>query len=71
MTNDNQSSKYAKMIYTPIPELVISLAFPTIASMLVSNIYNLVDTAFVSSLGNSASGAVGVVFGYMAILQAV
>ena len=59
------------MIYTPIPELVISLAFPTIASMLVSNIYNLVDTAFVSSLGNSASGAVGVVFGYMAILQAV
>jgi putative MATE family efflux protein len=39
--------------------------------MLITNIYNLADTAFVGKLGNSASGAVGVVFGFMAIIQAV
>lgn len=67
----NAQSKYQKMIYTPVSKLVITLAIPTILSMLISSIYNLVDTGFVSSLGTSASGAVGVVFGYMAILQAV
>lgn len=38
--------------------------------MLVTNLYNMADTAFVGRLGNSASGAVGIVFGFMSILQA-
>lgn len=38
---------------------------------MVTNIYNLVDTAFVGTLGTSESGATGIVFGYMAILQAI
>ncbi len=38
--------------------------------MLVTNIYNMADTYFVGTLGTSASGAVGVVFGLMAIIQA-
>ncbi len=59
------------MTKTPVSKLVISLSVPTIISMLVTNIYNLVDTAFVGQLGNAASGAVGVVFGFMAVLQAV
>ena len=59
------------MTKTSIPRLIICLSVPTILSMLVTNIYNLADTAFVGQLGNSASGAVGVVFGFMAILQAV
>ena len=54
----------------PIPKLVITLGIPTTISMLVTNIYNMADTYFVSELGNSASGAVGVVFGLMAIIQA-
>lgn len=62
--------QYEKMINTPIPILVTKLGIPTTVSMLVTNIYNLVDTFFVSKLGTSASGAVGVVFGLMAILQA-
>lgn len=65
-----QDKQYARMTETPIPKLVGALAVPTTISMLVTNIYNLVDTAFVGKLGTSASGAVGVVFGYMAILQA-
>ncbi len=67
---ETQNNQYIKMTATPIPRLVGTLAVPTIISMLVTNIYNLVDTAFVGSLGTSASGAIGVVFGYMAILQA-
>ena len=69
-THNNQTNQYLKMTTTPIPKLVGTLAVPTIISMLVTNIYNMVDTAFVGSLGTSASGAIGVVFGYMAILQA-
>ena len=38
--------------------------------MLVTNIYNMADTYFVSTVGTSATGAVGIVFGLMAILQA-
>jgi len=64
------ASQYVKMTETPIPKLVISLAIPTVLSMLITSLYNMVDTAFVGTLGNSASGAVGVIFGYMAILQA-
>ena len=59
------------MTGTSIPRLVITLAVPSIISMMISGIYNLVDTAFVGRLGTSASGAVGVVFGFTAILQAV
>lgn len=66
-----QDKQYIKMTETPVQKLVAALAVPTVISMLVTNIYNLVDTAFVGTLGNSASGAVGVVFGYMSILQAV
>ena len=63
-------SQYDKMIKTPVSWLIIRLSIPTIISMLATNIYNLVDTAFVGRLGTSASGAVGVVFGFMAIIQA-
>ncbi len=63
-------TQYEKMTETPISKLVIKLSIPAIISMLVTNIYNLVDTAFVGRLGTSASGAVGIVFGFMAIIQA-
>ena len=69
MKQSNQS-QYEKMTMTPVLPLIVGLSVPTILSMLVTNIYNLADTAFVGQLGNSASGAVGIVFGYMAIIQA-
>ncbi|MCF0107074.1 MAG: MATE family efflux transporter, partial [Holdemanella sp.] len=65
------TDNYQRMTETPILKLVISLSIPTVISMLVTNIYNLADTAFVGQLGNSASGAVGIVFGFMSILQAI
>lgn len=67
---EKYSTQYEKMTQAPVTELVIRLGIPTTLSMLVTNIYNMVDTMFVGKLGTSASGAVGIVFGFMAILQA-
>lgn len=64
-------AQYNKMTKTPVPSLIVKLSIPTIISMMVTTIYNMVDQAFIGQLGTSASGAVGIVFGYMAILQAV
>ena len=66
-----QNAQYVKMTVTPVPRLILTLAAPTVASMLITAVYNLADTFFVGQLGqNSASGAVGVVFSLMAVLQA-
>ena len=59
------------MLEAPVPALVTKLAIPTVISMLVTSLYNMADTFFVSKLGTSASGAVGVVFSLMSIIQAV
>ena len=67
----SEELQYKKMTETPIKKLIITLAIPTIISMLVTAIYNLADTFFVSRLGVSASGAVGIVYPLMAIIQAI
>lgn len=70
MRQESSEEHYNKMTQTPIPKLIIGLGIPTIISMLVTSIYNMADTYFVGGIGTSASGAVGVVFGLMAIIQA-
>ncbi len=62
--------QYRKMTETPVWKLVISLGIPTTISMLITNIYNMADTYFVSTLGKAAGSAPGIVFSIMAILQA-
>lgn len=69
--DNNVDKQYIKMTETKISKLITSLAVPTIISMLVTSIYNMADTYFVSKLGTSASGAVGIVFSLMAIIQAI
>ncbi len=69
--NELQKKQFGRMTTEPVGKLLFTLSVPTIISMMVTNIYNLVDTAFVGTLGTSESGATGIVFGYMAILQAV
>ena len=71
ITGTNVDKHYKFMTETPVGRLVIKLGIPTTISMLVTNIYNMADTYFVGTLGTSASGAVGIVFGLMAIIQAV
>lgn len=70
MQQEAEERQYKKMTETPVAKLVIMLSIPTTISMLVTNIYNMADTYFVGKLGTSASGAVGIVFGLMAIIQA-
>lgn len=71
MAERTENAQYIRMTETPVASLVVTLGIPTTISMLVTSIYNMADTAFVGRLGTSASGAIGVVFGYMAILQAI
>jgi len=66
-----QEKKFIKMTQSSIPGLIGSLAVPTICSMLITSIYNMADTYFVSQLDTSASGAVGVIFSLMAVIQAI
>ena len=68
---DRTAVQYHKMTETPIPRLILSLAAPTILSMLITSIYKLADTFFVGRISTSASGAVGVVSSLMAIIQAL
>ncbi len=62
--------KYIRMTETPIPKLILSLGIPTTISMLITNIYNMADSYFVSQVSLSAGGATSIVFGIMSILQA-
>ena len=59
------------MLTAPVSRVIPRLAIPTIFSMLITNIYNMADTYFVSQISTSASGAVGVIFSAMAIIQAI
>lgn len=71
MKQQDEQKQYEYLTQTPVSKLVIRLGIPTTVSMLVTNIYNMADTYFVGKIGTSASGAVGIVFGLMAIIQAV
>lgn len=69
---DEREQKYRMMTEPPVGRLICKLAIPCIISMLVTAFYNMADTYFVGMLkSNAATGAVGVVFSMMAIIQAV
>ena len=62
---------YEKMTKTPVSRLIVKLGIPTTVSMLITNIYNLADTYFVGSLGESPQAATGILFTLQCIIQAV
>ncbi|MCC8167549.1 MAG: MATE family efflux transporter [Planctomycetes bacterium] len=62
--------KLVRMTTAPVRGLVVRMALPTIAIMLISAMYNMADTYFVSTLGTTAAAAVGVSFSLMALIQA-
>ena len=70
--DEQQAQKFHQMTETPVGPLICRLALPCILSMLVTAFYNMADTFFVGMLKNdSVTGAVGVVFSLMAVIQAV
>ena len=68
--NLSAEKQYEKMTKTPVARLISSLAVPTVISMMVTMIYNAADTYFVSKISIPASGATGIVFTLMGIIQA-
>lgn len=62
---------FNKMTKTPLMRLIVSLGIPTTISMLVTNIYNMADTYFVGTLGESQQAATGILFTLQAIIQAI
>ena len=67
---DKQELHYKKMTETPVTKLVVTLGIPTTISMLITSVYNMVDTYFVGTLGTSQQGAIGVLFTLQSIIQA-
>ena len=64
-------NRFEEMTEGPLKLLIGRMAGPSIASMLVTAVYNMVDTYFVGFIGTSATGAVGVVFSLMAVILAI
>lgn len=50
------------LLHAPIFKIIPRMAIPTIISMMITSMYSLADTYFVSSLGTAATAAVGVNF---------
>ena len=68
--DQHEEEKILKMTTEPVHRLICSLAVPTIITMLVTGLYNMVDTFFVGQIGTEATAAVGLIFPVMAIIQA-
>ena len=55
-----QDYRKTMMLTEPLPKVITKMAAPSIISFLITSIYNLADTYFVSSLGTNAMAAVSV-----------
>lgn len=60
VNTQNEAKLSNRMLEAPINKLIIKLSLPTMVSMLITSIYSLADTFFVSSLGTNATAAVSV-----------
>ena len=58
--NISQESRRLMMLNEPISRVIPKMAVPTIVAFLITSIYSLADTYFVSSLGTNATAAVSV-----------
>ena len=65
------TSQYDRLINTPIPRLVIEMGIPGIVSMMITTVYNMVDTWFVAQLGTQAVAACGVTFSIMELMMSL
>ena len=70
-TANAQDKKFLMMTTQPISRLVVRLAIPSIITMMISAIYNMADTFYVSRIDVQSPAAVGIVFSYMALIQAI
>ena len=69
--SDAQERKYTMMTRQPVEKLVLRLAVPSMITMMISAIYNMADTFYVARIDIQSPAAVGIVFSYMAFIQAI
>ena len=60
-----------KMGVMPVNQLLLNMALPMIASMLVQALYNVVDSVFVAKLSEDALNAVSLAFPVQSLMIAV
>ena len=60
-----------KMGIMPVKRLIVSMSLPMMASMLVQALYNIVDSIFVSRIGEDALTAVSMAFPVQTLMVAV
>lgn len=66
-----RTDNYTYLTQGPIAKVILTMAVPSIISMLVTSLYNAVDTFFVGQIDTPSTAAVGVVFPVMFFIQAV
>lgn len=59
------------MTTQPVGRLVWEMAIPSMVCMLVTGFYNVVDTFFVGRIDTQSTAALGIVFVYMTLIQAI
>ncbi len=69
--NANTETKENKMGVKPVKPLLIGMSLPMMASMLVQALYNIVDSIFVSRIGENALTAVSLAFPAQMLMMAV
>ena len=57
---NQQEQRRLMMMNEPVSKVIPKMAVPTIVAFLITSIYSLADTYFVSSLGTNATAAVSV-----------
>ena len=62
MSENNTRSTDARMGTAPVLGLIIKMSLPSMFSMLISALYNIVDSIFVSKIGETALSAVSLIY---------
>ena len=68
---DQTEAKFVRLTTQPVFPLLCALSAPAIGGMLITAVYNAADSYFVSKINDSAVGSIGVIFSFMAVIQAV
>ena len=70
---DDEQQRHARFVMmteSPVRQLVMKMACPTIISMMVTALYNIIDAFFVGHISTEATAGVGVSFAYMTFINA-
>ncbi len=71
MTDEKKDRLHRKMTEEPIPRLLLWMAAPSTVAMVMTAMYSLADSLYVSRLGTAQGAAIGIGFGIQATVQAL